>query len=280
MFHCRRCTLAERTLPEIPEAAATGDVAAFYQRIRAESGSPLVNYVWRHLATIPGASEWCWTIAWAHHDEVQCARIVNVRDDYLATLAPLQTEPVAELTAASHRILDEYNRNNVTNLARLGVLHAALNRPPLAWSRHVPQHQQPRDFATSGSRLPLPLLPDQVHLGDTDRTAVLRLRTSGPASESGVDPSLWRHLSVQPGLLPTIEPAVSAVLASEGFARAHKRIREEACSITVTDAPALPDNIDRARLLASINAFSERIGELTLAGAILAQMTRPVINTQ
>jgi hypothetical protein len=50
---------AER-LAELPEAAATGRIAELYADIRAVLGLPMVNLVYRHLATKPGVLEQCW----------------------------------------------------------------------------------------------------------------------------------------------------------------------------------------------------------------------------
>ncbi len=47
-------------VPAITEAAASGEVAALYADIRAVYGVGVVNLVWRHLATIPGALPWAW----------------------------------------------------------------------------------------------------------------------------------------------------------------------------------------------------------------------------
>ena len=44
----------------ISEAGATGEIAALYGDIRATLGVPVVNLIWRHLATFPGALPWAW----------------------------------------------------------------------------------------------------------------------------------------------------------------------------------------------------------------------------
>ena len=42
-------------VPAITEAEATGETAAIYTDIRRVYGVGVVNLVWRHLATLPGA---------------------------------------------------------------------------------------------------------------------------------------------------------------------------------------------------------------------------------
>src|ERR1700733_14799226 len=50
-------------LAEITEAEAVGEVATIYRRIKEVQGSPVVNLIWRHLATIEGALAWAWPLA-------------------------------------------------------------------------------------------------------------------------------------------------------------------------------------------------------------------------
>ena len=45
---------------ELPEAEATGEIAAIYAEIRHFYGVPYVSSLQRHLATIPGVLEWGW----------------------------------------------------------------------------------------------------------------------------------------------------------------------------------------------------------------------------
>src|SRR5258707_12282242 len=47
-------------VPAIAEASATGAVAEIFADIRRVLGVEVVNLIWRHLATIPGALLWAW----------------------------------------------------------------------------------------------------------------------------------------------------------------------------------------------------------------------------
>jgi len=47
-------------VPAITEAGATGEIAAIFADIRLVLGIDVVNLIWRHLATIPGALPWAW----------------------------------------------------------------------------------------------------------------------------------------------------------------------------------------------------------------------------
>src|SRR5207249_2369114 len=58
--HRRRLGVSAQPLAEISERAATGEIAAIYAELRATLGVPLVNLVFRHMATVPGCLEWAW----------------------------------------------------------------------------------------------------------------------------------------------------------------------------------------------------------------------------
>jgi len=108
-------------------------------------------------------------------------------------------------------------------------------------------------------------------LSAADRTAAEWLARVGPGAESGVDPSLWRHLSVQPGLLPCLAPDLAAVIGSDGFAEAHARLCRAG---EPAHPPCLPGRVvefDAAAVTQSLRAFAKRIAELTLAGRIVAR---------
>jgi hypothetical protein len=47
-------------LPEIRQEDASAAVARIYSDIKRASGTPLVNLIYRHLATIPSGLEWVW----------------------------------------------------------------------------------------------------------------------------------------------------------------------------------------------------------------------------
>jgi len=49
-------------VPAILETDATGKVAEIYADIRATLGVPVVNLIWRHLATIDGGLDFAWNM--------------------------------------------------------------------------------------------------------------------------------------------------------------------------------------------------------------------------
>src|SRR5260370_33755605 len=49
------------SVPAISESEATGSIAEIYADIRHVYRVGVVNLIWRHLATIPGALPWVWS---------------------------------------------------------------------------------------------------------------------------------------------------------------------------------------------------------------------------
>ena len=47
-------------IQELPEAQATGELAAIYAEVRRYTGVPYVSSLQRQLATLPGALPWAW----------------------------------------------------------------------------------------------------------------------------------------------------------------------------------------------------------------------------
>jgi hypothetical protein len=47
-------------LPAVTEAQATGEIADIFADIRQVYRVSVVNLIWRHLATLPGALPWVW----------------------------------------------------------------------------------------------------------------------------------------------------------------------------------------------------------------------------
>src|SRR4029079_5149706 len=50
----------QESVPSILEADARGEIAEIFADIRKVLGTSVVNLIWRHLATMPGALPWAW----------------------------------------------------------------------------------------------------------------------------------------------------------------------------------------------------------------------------
>jgi len=121
----------------IGEADARGDIAELYADIRATLGVPVVNLVWRHLASIDGALPWAWQAvrpayrsgAVSHHAERLKAGLV------LPALEPVPAEVLSCLGLAPaqqlsiRQVLDSYDRSNPMNWLALSALLLAGDGP-------------------------------------------------------------------------------------------------------------------------------------------------------
>ena len=255
-------------LADLPEKLATGDAAAFFVRVRAESGSELVNFVWRHLATLPkGVAEWCWDVV-RMNNVTNTAAVLSAQADEEASLLVGSLPTLPYFCAEATEILAAYNSNNAINLARMGVLLNVFDTPAL-WqgTAQPPQAVLP----TGGLRasIPLPSLPSFSTLNSEDTKAIKALSGAGPGSLSGVLPSLWSHLTVQPGLIQAICSPLVNILGKEGFTNAHSVLCATATSRHSPVTSVLPPDFDVDLARASIRCFTERIAELTLAGRVL-----------
>lgn len=256
-------------LADLPENGATGVAAALFARVRAESGSALVNFVWRHLATLSeGTADWCWDMV-RQADVRSAAQALSLQADRaVATLAgPPPQLPALELQVAD--ILDTYNRNNPMNLARMGLLLRVLDKlhvlPNTQHGTAVPQPDGPR------TDVALPPLPLFSALSGDELRAIDTVSGAGPASGSGVSPSLWRHLTVQQGLMSAIAGPMAKVVSLKEFRAVHRALVDTASApLWHPEIIKPPPDFDADRVRTSVVCFAERIAELTLAGRILA----------
>jgi len=197
-------------LPEIREADADPATAATYAEIRATSGVPLVNLIWRHFATLPGVLPWAWG---AVGPLVGSAAIDAARAE-VAGAIPLpalaapdavswaRTGLSAQDRAAIVSVVAAYTRGNLTNLVALTALR--LRRTGVA--RNVAR-------AAPVALAPIPPLPLLDALDAATASRVRALAAFHPLAGPGVIPSLYLHLAHWPGLLEALEGWLAPLLA-------------------------------------------------------------------
>ncbi|NQW10668.1 MAG: hypothetical protein HQ481_12405 [Alphaproteobacteria bacterium] len=215
-------------VPTIPEHDATGAVAAVYADIKATLGVPVVNLIWRHLATIDGGLAWAWGAAKPLYAmgaaSVAVARLTErLTPPAFAPLAPGSLAavgvPAGDIPVIQAMIAG-YNRGNGLNLVALTALVSPVGAPAPAGA--------PPPAPTPGPALP-PILSE----GDvTPETWALieALNRLGARPDEPIMASLWRHLGHWPGLLALTHAALApreldgslrhAIDLTRGFARA------------------------------------------------------------
>jgi hypothetical protein len=272
-------------LAEIAESAATGAVAALYADIRAALGVDLVNLVYRHLATVPGALEWAWANLAPHFRsgaiDTQAAllreRVRQVFDTWPAAFgAAFGAAPAlsADLAGAA-RLAHVYNLNNSRNLVAFRHL---LDDGTFISAGTPATHRNPGvalpqgDHAVTRPATPLPAIPSWETINGVDRATVLRLNRLGESAEPAIVASLYRHLTLWPALLGKVEAALVPIDARRDVARALAFTVDSARAIAqahplVMPEPA-PDAVDaalRARLRAFVDVTIPKMVPVGLA---------------
>ena len=197
-------------IPTVSESEARGDVARIFEDIRLVLGVPVVNLIFRHLATLPGGLAWSWGVLRPLYASGGVADAADRLGESLPlpTVTPVTRESVrqAGVDARGERaithVLDAYNRSNAMNLVALtGLLEWLRARAVARRRRPTPSRRRAlhQGESEAGERLP-PLLA----LGDVDevtRAMVLEFNTFGERGDGHVLASMYRHLAHWPGYL-------------------------------------------------------------------------------
>lgn len=275
--------MAKAALPEVKESAAVGETAALYDDIRAVIGVPIVNLLFRNMATVDGCLLWAWSTIRPLYVNGQIpaaaqALTANVMPGRVADLNnPIETAGLSVSDAREiDRVLDTYGRANPMNLIGLKIIDLALDNAPQASG-------VPSSAALSPNQLLVPeglqdLLPmaDPLTAPAETRDALHRLARQIHGGDTGVIPSLYRHFGGWPKFLEALEPALETVLAGDNF-------EASAQSMLIageTDAASLYKNLPRpdmaapdastaAALKGLINQFPPNICRMTVLATLL-----------
>lgn len=195
---------ASDPVPAITEAEATGEIAEIYTDIRATLGVPVVNLIWRYLATMPGALPWTWsTVRPLYASGEVAGAAAHLRQ---SLVLPTQPEwPVAALEAAGlgpdaragiRQVLTSYDRSNAMNLVALAALRARVGGET---------DETPLPTADPGAAIQgeLPALVPIGEMPPATAELVLMLNAIGDP-EQRVLASMYRHLSHWPAFLALV----------------------------------------------------------------------------
>ncbi|MEM7250060.1 MAG: hypothetical protein AAF493_01465 [Pseudomonadota bacterium] len=207
------------TIEEVSEASADKRIAATYADIRTVQNLPIVNLIWRHLATRPAALDWAWERARPIYANGIAARESAA---FRAALPIPQLPPLkvaigeglgleASDRATITAIIETYNRGNTLNLTALCAL-LVTNRDE-GKDRPI----EPRSIATP-TEAPLSAIPSIPALSDLPpsvQRVIAEINAFGiPDGESGFVASLYRHLGYWPSYLSFIYACLAPYAAS------------------------------------------------------------------
>lgn len=260
---------------------ASGVTLEIYQSIEASLGVRLVNLVYRHLATVPGALEWAWAVVGEGFED----QTYRQRAAVLLELGGA-VSGAAELTGAlklndygltdgdanaAIATLDAYNRANPMNALSLRVIALALSA---GW-----QPPARRKIVSTSTPL-IELLPmgslDELGRESTRLLAELAYFTTGKKSD--LVPSLFRHFTAWPSLLAALRDWLKPLHDQGVVEDLSNRISEEADVIAaeifedLAAADSLlsaPKDDVRAALLNTIAQFLPAICRMIVIGGLL-----------
>jgi hypothetical protein len=271
-------------VPAITEAAATGEIAAIFADIRRVLGVDVVNLIWRHLATIPGALPWCWrTLQPLYADGTIAEEAAALRGDLaLPQLPPFPAETFAAAglldddISTIRDILSAYDRTNAMALVALSALLSQLgDAPPALDAASSPHTDVAHEFPPS---IPLPPLPSIAELSPPIAELVLILNQLGTRRENAILASMYRHLAYWPAYL-ALAWTLIAPLDEDGtldrlIAHAVKKGRERSARLVVRLHVPSAGPIDLALSTAIRSAIEPFTGDVIAKMVVICAVLR------
>lgn len=257
--------LNNQSLSEIREDQASGETARIYEEIRHTFNVPIVNFVWRHIATLDNALAWCWPRVRDAADSIRrtASVVPSLCDEMLQKNAVTLPSSITLPTAAVD-VLESYNRGNSLNYTAMTLLAAACEGREVVWGVE-------RSVA-AGRQLNVPPYPKLQDLSPQAISDIAELSHAGPAAGSGVRPSLWVHLGLWPDVLAELRPGVVDALRSAPFHEAWSEMLRKADELLSLPPGELVETAGRTAnpLDIAIRRFRLRIAEMLLIGRAIA----------
>jgi hypothetical protein len=196
-------------VPTVTEAEAIGELADIFADIRNVYRVGVVNLVWRHLATFPGALPWVWeSVRPLYVDGTIERRAAALRASI--PLSGFPVFPAAVLAAAGlsrhdleqiQAILSTYNRTNAMALIALSAVRckmAGITETEEVIGVVGPCAQSPIQLP---HEIRLPSLLDLTDLSSETTELVLAMNRLGARHDASILASMYRHLAHWPPYL-------------------------------------------------------------------------------
>ncbi len=191
-------------VPAIAEADATGEIDALYADIRRTLGVPVVNLIWRHLATFPGGLSWAWeSLRPLYAGGTVAAQAATLQAGLEAPFLPGLSAPVISAAGLSdpdlakiRMIQDSYERSNALNMVALSALLAQLEGRTETAAAPSSSIEEP---PVTGE---MPALLTLAEMAPDVATLVLDLNRIGDRDE--ILASMYRHLAHWPAYLALV----------------------------------------------------------------------------
>ena len=190
----------------VTEADADAAIATIFADIRDTLDVGVVNLIWRHLATMPGALEWVWSAlkplylgpAPAAANDVRRGVVMPAITRFSPdTLAAAGLD--AEAQAGIRNILDSYYHTNALALVALSAFLSSVEDG----QREPARASTDADAGTARTphRIALPRLTPISEMPPPVARLVDELNSFGEDSDTALVASMYRHLSHWPSYL-------------------------------------------------------------------------------
>ncbi len=271
------------SLPEIKESDATGETAALYDDIRAVIGVPMVNLLFRHMATVPGCLHWAWSTIRPLYIN---AKIPNAAAALTSRVLPGQkvdlSGPLNEAALSSddksaiERVLDAYGRANPMNLIGLKIIDLALDQRPQSENLSSSNPLSDKDLKVDHTLEALLPMADLETAPKDVRAALHELAVQIHGGDTGVVPSLYRHFGQWPTFLRSLKLNLASVLEGPDFETAAQDMKgageeqAERFYFTLPLPDLEPPNVETAQALKRLIAqFPPNICRMTVLATVL-----------
>jgi hypothetical protein len=194
-------------VPAVTEAAATGEIAAIFADIREVYRVDVVNLIWRHLATFPGALPWVWESVRPLYVDGTIEREAAVLRASIA-VPELLMFPASALAAAGlgehdldqiRAVLAAYDRTNAMALIALSAVVCKIaGVPGDVDGATAPGGELP---FSPPDKLRLPPLPSLSDLSPATAALVVTMNRIGARRDDAILASMYRHLAHWPAYL-------------------------------------------------------------------------------
>ena len=277
-------TMANTALAEIKEADATGVIADIYNDIRNSLRVPMVNLIFRHMATVPGCLEWAWVSVGPLYVS---GRVAEAAQALLAKQQPLALnfssdeitacDMSAETLAAVRATCRAYSSANPANLLALKALRLMLDETPQARAQRKPTPgaltRPPIANVTA-----LPPMAEMAALADDTKALLRALAHQLHGPDGRVIPSFYRHFTAWPQFLQLLLRQLQLIIDNGTLGTAAAAMDHQAnhqASALYLDCPvvplAAPSEAAAATLKELIDLFPPNICKMTLIAQAIAR---------
>jgi hypothetical protein len=272
-------------VPAVTEAAAPAAIAAIFADIRKTLHVDVVNLVWRHLATMPGALEWVWQTIEPLYLGPALERADTLRSGLkLPQVPPLSVDVLSsagidrDSLISIHAILDSYHHTNALALVCFSAFLARCETAErFSPATSTAETHRPDLIAAFPANPVLPRLPSATEMPAPVGRLVLELNSFGEDSDLALVASMYRHLSYWPSylalvrtlLIPLHENGQLTRLVATARQQGEMQGRDLAASL-----PNLPPPADIIPVFEAIRRFVDHpIARMTGICALIRQAT-------